>query len=221
MVERRRPHVGIDDQGAAALPRDDICQGMGRGRFAFARFRACDRQGARQAMVGREAEVRQHRQTRFDKVRFGIAKLDERIGRCTARDRAEHREADPVLDFGRIVQRLVHLRHQQRQTTPENGPDHQSEQQVEERPRAGRVGRHKRPIDDQNVVLADAAGDTDLLVALEQAVIQFAVGVHVALEDVVLDPTPTLVEDRLLEILDALVDRSLALDALLIGTLHG
>ena len=66
-----------------------------------------------------------------------------------------------------------------------------------------------RAVDDRDGRHADAAGDADLLVALEQRVVEAAVGVHLALQDRVLDAAPAQVEHVALELRDAGLERLL------------
>ena len=73
---------------------------------------------------------------------------------------------------------------------------------------SGKLGR----VDDADVVLLDAAGDPDLLVALQQRIVEFAVGIGVALVDIVLDAALAKVGEIALQRVDPAREHALALD---------
>ena len=75
--------------------------------------------------------------------------------------------------------------------------DHQVEHQV----RLDREFGHLGLVDHGNVVDADPAGDADFLVALQQAVVELAVGIHLARQQVVLEAAVLAAEDGLLAFL--------------------
>ena len=71
---------------------------------------------------------------------------------------------------------------------------------------AARTARRAlRLVDDEHVVGADAARHVDFLVALQQALIERAVGVDLALQDVVLDAALLQIEHLGLQRLDLLL----------------
>ena len=59
-----------------------------------------------------------------------------------------------------------------------------------------------RPVDDRDRGGADTPGDPDLLVALEQRVIEAAVGIYFALQNIILNASATKVENGTLELSD-------------------
>ena len=62
--------------------------------------------------------------------------------------------------------------------------------------------RQGRSIDDRDVVGPDAARDADLLIALQQSVIERAVGVDLALENGVVDAAISLIDDLVLGLVE-------------------
>ena len=79
----------------------------------------------------------------------------------------------------------------------EEDGDHQVAHQV----RLEREFGHLGLVDHGNVVDAHPAGHADFLVALQQAVVELAVGIHLALQQVVLEAAVLAAEDGLLALL--------------------
>ena len=75
------------------------------------------------------------------------------------------------------------------------------------------------PVDDRDIAGSDRAGNADLLVALQQRIVEFAVGVRVALEDVVLDGILALPIEFGLQSRDLAFERVLALQRFLVAQL--
>ena len=63
------------------------------------------------------------------------------------------------------------------------------------------------PIDDLHIVGGDAAADADLLILLQQPVVQRTVGVHLALQNIILDAAIAQIEHLVLQLLDLLLKR--------------
>ena len=74
-------------------------------------------------------------------------------------------------------------------------PGSEAHQQVHAAGSACREGRRVRAIDDRYRRCTHAAGNADLLVALQKRIIEAAIGVHFALQDIVLDAAATEVEN--------------------------
>src|SRR5262249_54300105 len=119
------------------------------------------------------------------------------------RNDAQGRQAGDTLHLLSRPQRVVELLEQIRRAQSHGEPETQREQ---DRPREvgrGRLLWHLGLVDDEDVVGADAAGDIDLLLPLQQALVERAVGVDLALQDVVLDAALLQVESLAAERLDA------------------
>jgi hypothetical protein len=103
-------------------------------------------------------------------------------------------EAELLLDVLRCLHRVVEVFEQQGQQDTQEQADQQADQQVAAH--VGLVGttRHLGAVDDRDVVAADAAGDADFLVALQQAVVELAIGGDLALQDVVVDRAALQIE---------------------------
>jgi hypothetical protein len=69
----------------------------------------------------------------------------------------------------------------------EQKADEQADDDIERQVRLERSGGHLRPVDHRHDVGADAARHADFFEALEKCVVEAAVGVHLALQDGVLD----------------------------------
>ena len=126
------------------------------------------------------------------------AQVGQRLHRLHAllqqRHAAEHRQPELGLDVRRLADRLVHGLEQERQDDPERQAGKAGDRQVVHRLRPRRRTRRTGPVDDGDVVGGDAAGDADLLVAVQQAIVERLGGIHLALQDVVLDLAVALVE---------------------------
>ncbi len=97
-----------------------------------------------------------------------------------------------ALDVAGIAHRLIERFGAERRQHAEAETPQQRQRQVQQRLRPRGLQRRFGAIDDRHIVGRDAAGDTDLLlVALQQPVIKRAVGVHFALQEVVLDAAVT------------------------------
>lgn len=66
--------------------------------------------------------------------------------------------------------------------------------EIAQRLRAVGPHRRERAVDHRCLILAQLADDTDLLEALQQGVIEFAVGIDLALEEIVADPAAAQIE---------------------------
>ena len=114
------------------------------------------------------------------------------------------RTSSPVLD------RVVDEFEPDRPGDPGDQAKAEADDQVEEQIGLERQARDVGAVDDRDRSHADAAGDPDLLVALEQRVIERTVGVHVALQDGVLDASSAQVQHRALEPRDPRLERLLS-----------
>ena len=104
-----------------------------------------------------------------------------------------------LLDVVRALHGVVEIFEQQCQQDAEQQPEHQAAHQIPAHVRLVRAARNLGAINHRNVVAGDAAGDADFLVALQQAVVELAVGGHFALQDVVVDRAVLQVERFRLE----------------------
>src|SRR5206468_304304 len=79
---------------------------------------------------------------------------------------------------------------EERESDSEDAADDRRERKVEQLARRRRLARTLRRIDDADVARPQLAADARLLGALEQAVVNLLVALHVALEDAVIDRLP-------------------------------
>ena len=146
--------------------------------------------------LGAEPKRRDDRRISFGNDRRRILEVfDERILRRRARNRAEARKRELLAHVLAALDRVVDELEADGAGHSGGKPEAKSEDQVEEQVRLERQPRHVGAVDDRHRRDADAAGNADLLVALEQRVIERAVGVHLALQDRVLDAAPAQVQD--------------------------
>ncbi len=105
----------------------------------------------------------------------------------------DHRQPQVPLDVLRRLDRLVEALEQE----GEREAEHQAQQQADQRAAAD-IGLEavtgKRRVDHGNVIGGAAASDADLLIALQQGVIELAVGVGLALQDIELHAAALQVE---------------------------
>ena len=110
----------------------------------------------------------------------------------------------------------IELLEQERKCRTDKRAGNQSEQQVHARTWCEGAARCKRGVYDRHIVGAHPAGDADFLVTLKKPVIQHAIGICIALEDVVLDAAPAQVEHAFLQPVHLRLQRPFALDRSLI-----
>ena len=116
---------------------------------------------------------------------------------------AERRQAGEALDLDRgyhpVVQALQEVgRHDSDTQTRQQG-----ENETARQPRRGWRDRQLGLVDHEDIVGPHAAGNVDLLGALQQVVVDRAVGVDLALQNIVLDAAPLQVQRLLAQALDA------------------
>ena len=186
-VQRGVAQVGLHQQHRLAQLGEVAGQGERGGGLAFRRAGTGDQQGARHAAVGGELQRGAHRAVALGErgARVGQGGLHGLLAQV--RDDAQHGQAQVLLDvlgrFDGVVEELQHEGHQHAEHQAEHEADGQVERQVGLEAAAG----HHAAVDDGDVVAAHAAGHADFLVALQQAVVELAVGVHLAAQDVVVD----------------------------------
>ncbi len=219
-VDRRRAQVGVHEHHLAPRARQGLSQGDGGRRLALARPRADHRQGLGRALGGGELEIGLHREIGLDEARARVLqRVQRRLGLQPGRH-AQQRQAELLFEIGGLGDALVDLFEHRRHGRAQHRPGQHEEQQIDHQPRrGGPVGLLGR-IDHGDVVVLDRAGDADLLIALEQGAIEFAVGVRVPLEDVVLDRALAQVGERSLQAVDPLAQGLLAARGGLIGLLQ-
>ncbi len=201
VMDRGRAHIGIDQDDLSPRAGERQSERDRGGRFSFARPRAGDRERSRRAMRGGQLEVRLDRQIGLDQRRAGLPQCLERLG-LDAGQRAEQGQAQFLLGFAGIAYPFVDLFERRRRGCAEYAAREHCQHEVDQQARLGRPIGQLCGIDDRDIVVLDTAGNADLLIALEQRVIELAVGVGVALVDVVLDAAPAQVGQIALEAVD-------------------
>jgi hypothetical protein len=139
----------------------------------------------------------------------GLRVLEQRDLARALRDRAKTGEPELVADIGTSLDRVVHIFEREGGAMPAAEAKSETGKQVPEQVWLERSARNVRTVDDRDRRGADAARDPDLLVALKQRVIQRTVGVHLALEDRVLDAPAAQVEHLALQPCNAGLERTL------------
>ena len=124
-----------------------------------------------------------------------------------------------VGDISRAADAFVDLLQRQNGQRPDKDASDQRDSNVQDQVRGRRSERHLGLIDDRDIVGADAAGHADFLVALQQGIIELAVGIDLALIDVKLDRGAVLGVELRLECGHLRGQRALALARLQVGLL--
>ncbi len=201
LVQGRIAQVHVHQERPHAQAREALGQGDRAGGLAFLRSGAGDGHDPGGALLGGEL---QRAPDRIIGLREGRADIRQRLDRLHALvqqgDAAQHRQAKLALHVCRLADGLVHGLKKEGEGDAQRQARHPGHRQVVHRARLGRPARRLGPVDDGDVVGGDAARDADLLVPLQEPVIERAVGVHLALEDVVLDFAVAGVQHRSLQV---------------------
>ncbi len=103
-------------------------------------------------------------------------------------DDAEGRQAEQPFDLLGTAHRVVQELEQEGEPDAAEETQHEPDEAVAHRFGLGRLERRLRGIDHRDVVLPRTRGHPDLLHALEEPVVELVVGLHLALENLVLHP---------------------------------
>ena len=160
----------------------------------------------RRAVLRRQLHRSADRLVGLRNVRREVDQLENRLRPLQARDHAEQRNAEALLDLVRIADAVAEglERRDRRQCNHQPGEKRQDDVDL----RIGRDRQKRRlgAVDDRNVVRGDARFGADFLVALEKPIVEFAVGIDLALQDVVADPERLLGERVALQAVDGALE---------------
>ena len=178
-MQRWIAEVAVDQKHLAPdigeVPRD-----RHRGeRLPLRRAGAGNDQRARHPVICRELQRGAKRSVGFSETRARISEL--LIDACDLRDHPKQRQAETCSTCS--GERTLSSSFSSRSANPREAPRPRRKANLSERIKLGDDGapRHLRCVDNEDVVRADAACHVNLFVALQQAAVELAVGVHLAL----------------------------------------
>ena len=209
-MHRGIAQVAIGQQDPLAHAGEVERHRIGRCGLAFARARTGDQHGRGRTVRGRELQRRPERVIGLGEGRADVGQgfAGGRPAREQGND-TQNRHAQLALDVLRSGQGFVEGLKDQGDAQTKGEAKEDGEQHVHKQAGLGRTVRRFGDIDDRDVVRGHAARDADFLVTLQEAVIELTVGVHLALQDVVLDRALTQVQDVALEPVHAALKRRL------------
>ncbi len=192
-VQRRLAQIRVDQQHSLAGLGELNRQTDHRGALAFAGRGAGHGQQPGHPTRGRKLQGGAQRTIGFGERRTGIVVPGDGDGALVAAlspdqgNQAQHGQPQQLFDFVHLFEGSVVVLQQECQTDTTQQANHQRQQRVELQ--IGLVGPDRRLgfVHHRNIVGADTGRHPNLLVALQQAVIQLAVGVDLATQDIELD----------------------------------
>ena len=192
-MQRGVAHVGVYQQHALAQLRQVDGKGQRRGGFALGLIAAGHHQPARRTFGRRKLQGRPHGAVGLGKSAARVLDREQRQGTPLdqflfhERDNAQQWQAELGFDFVGALDGVIELFTYENETHAQQQSCEQADPGVLQE--VGRDGEqwHVGFVDDGDVVGRDAAGDAHLFEPLQQAVINLAVGVEFALEQVQVD----------------------------------
>ena len=167
-------------------------------------------------MLGQERQGRSDREIGLEDHRLRVAEILQDIRARHIRHGAQQGQVQRIAHLCRIAHGLVDLLADEQVYCGKSEAEQHGDQQVDRHVRLGRLFGYHSPVDDRDIVRT-YAGDTDLLVSLEQGIIKLPVGVNFALVDVVLNGIAVLVDEPPLQLVHRRLKLVLALQRFLVA----
>ena len=191
LVHRGLAHIGVDQQHMLAQLGEVDRQRDGRGRFAFSLAAASDHEALGRAIGGGKLQRCSHRAVGLGEGAARVAVGQQghgvaaaALGRFGMGDPAQQRQAEEAFDLVGVFDGIVHLLAQQRGQHAQEAAEQDAQRQVDQRFRLGREQRGLGFVNDAHVVGRQTARYAHFFQPLQQAVVNLAVGIELALQQV-------------------------------------